>query len=150
MLKFKELFYESENKDGKWITVGSSEDKKGRRIFLKKGEKFDYDKFSKNWDKKKNEKKSKESNIRWYIYKNYGSSKGFEIKEYKKFDKNIIQKDFDKALDDLEEGEDLSFIKDDEKYIGDVILTVIKKNGKLKKEVTKGTKTFYTPYDKKI
>lgn len=48
MAKFRELFYESEEeKEGRWITVNN------KHIFLKKGEKFDYDKLSKNWDKKR-------------------------------------------------------------------------------------------------
>lgn len=102
-------------------------------------------KFKKIFEEVINEKKN---NIRWYIYKNYGSDKGIKIKEYKTFNKNIIQNDFDNALDDLEDGEELSFVKDDEKYIGDVIITVVKKNGKLKREITKGDRTFYTPYTK--
>jgi hypothetical protein len=62
MPKFKELFYESEEKkEGKWITVGSSEEKKGRHIFLKKGEKFDPEKFSKNWDNKEKKVDKKEN-----------------------------------------------------------------------------------------
>jgi hypothetical protein len=61
---FYELFREKKEAKGKYITVGAEEGKKGRHVYLKPGEKFDPDKFSKNWKKEKKPKESFKDKIK--------------------------------------------------------------------------------------
>jgi len=93
-----------------------------------------------------NEKQKPET--RWYI--EHVDETGEEtIKEtFDEFDKNEIQKKFDEYVKKLKPDEELSFKKDDKKYVGEFILTVVNQDGKLMREVTKGSRTFYKPYKK--
>lgn len=88
---------------------------------------------------------------KWYIEKDDENGDETIVAKYTTFDKEEIQKEFDKFADELKDGEELNFMKvntDKSKVGDDYILTVVNKNGKLFKEVTKGEKTYHKRYKK--
>lgn len=87
---------------------------------------------------------------KWYI--THYDEDGDDIKtiKYDIFNKDEIQKKFDSLAKKLKPDEELWFQKDDEKHIGDTIIVVVNRNGKLSREVTVGSKTLYKPYNGKF
>jgi uncharacterized membrane protein YheB (UPF0754 family) len=83
----------------------------------------------------------------WYIQKWDEDGDEKTVNKYTTFDKNKIQKDFDKIAKSLKPEEEVHFMKDDSKYVGEYILSVVNLNGKLSREVTKGSKVYYRPYN---
>jgi len=83
----------------------------------------------------------------WYIVKWDIDGNTETLKTYLSFDKDAIQKEFDQFAMELEDDEELHFMKDDNKYIGEYILSVVKQKGQLKQEITKGNKTYYKKYE---
>lgn len=65
---------------------------------------------------------------------------------FKKFDKQLIQSEFDKQALSLSEGEEVEYMKETAKEFCPGMLVVVRKNGELKREVIKGSKCYYKPY----
>lgn len=84
--------------------------------------------------------------VSWYIMKVDEDGEESYPHKYDNFDKNTIQKDFDNIVDNLTDEEEAHFMRDTKKYIGEYILSVVNQDGKLKREITKGSKIYYKPY----
>ncbi len=76
------------------------------------------------------------------LYKADDDFGGDVIRVFDEFDKKKIEGIFTAHTRKMEEGDELEFSKG----LGDVILTVEKKDGKIMTQVTKGSKTYYKPF----
>jgi hypothetical protein len=65
---------------------------------------------------------------------------------FDKFNKSIIQAEFDRQAIELAEGEELEYMKETPKEFCPAMLVVIRKNGELKLQVIKGSRCGYKPY----
>lgn len=69
-----------------------------------------------------------------------------EEQSFVEYNKDVIQKTFDNLVSNLQNGQSVEYSRDTEKYIGDIVLTVVKKNNKLFREVVKGDKVYLKAY----
>ena len=92
---------------------------------------------------------SENKNTKYYIeYEGVDDPFGKTIQSFDTFDKKKIEQVFNGAVKKYlkNEGDEIYFGKDDDKYIGDVLFTVELKNGKPMTQITKGSKTYYRPF----
>jgi hypothetical protein len=84
----------------------------------------------------------------WYIEKWDKDGESETLKRYNDYDEKKIKSDFYELVTQLKPGEELHYMRDDKKYLGKFLLSIVNKNGVLKREVIKGSKTLYYDWDK--
>lgn len=85
-------------------------------------------------------------NKTWFIYKTSNEVEDELLLETKVFNKEELQQKFDEIASQLVDGEEVEFGTSCDKWCYAPILTVVHRNGGLKREVAKGNRVLYYSY----